>query len=292
MRAIRRIVFALAVLACPAAADTLTSTAAGNVNGVASADSDTTTLFNDPINAQVSFPAAFGPATAQAAQNLTVLGAKGAVVVDGGFASGNAGLDTLSARNSLITTAPTDGTYEFDIFLLGAQLRVMDFAGVGALDPFAPAASFAVTVDLHSGGGVSRLFESTATLKGGLLGHSLTESGEDLGATFFSVGFGFEFGYDFGTHFQHFDLGFLNAGDFIDYQMSVSLTSGRFELGGGAFFGDPNDLDGTGSGGLLTLVSPDSGGGGPEPIPEPGTIALFGLAAAGFAVRRWRRRRG
>lgn len=280
-----------ALLACLAfaatgAADTITSEAVGDVEGTFASDFDSTSTFNDPILAEVLIPVVFpGIATARAGQNITVIGAKGAVQVDGIFANGSATPSTLRAVNTLESVAPTAGNYFFSMFLTGARLQILDFAGGAVGLAGSPIASFAVSVDLVQSSSTTNLFSAAAVLEGGFVSHALTETGEDLGGTFFANSF-FDFGYDFDPLFRNFDLGALNGGDRIVYTMEVFLSAAGFELGGAAIFGDPNDLDGAGSSGFLELVG--GGGGGTDPVPEPSTLVLLGAVVISVAYRRRR----
>jgi hypothetical protein len=265
----------LALSVVPASADTITSEVAGNVEGTVASDSDSTSSLLAPIAAEIVIPVAFpGTVTAQAAQEIGALGAKGAVAITGAtpggidgaiFSDGTFGSTPdghhLFAINRLVSTAVASGPHAFSILLTGSRLQIFDFAGAGVGNPGRPIVRFEVVATLHQASATTTIFESAAELRGGRLSHTLTEVGQDLGGTFF--GTESIFGYDFDPFATQIDLGFLDAGDFVEYSMSVAVSAAGFELGGLAVFGDPNDLDGLASTGGLLLV------------PEPGSLAML-----------------
>jgi len=283
MRKIAVSVLVLAVFGAPAFADTITTTAGGNVGGVIKNDSDSTSTFNSPISATVTYNGSqfanadfTGPAFAKAEQNLGVLGAKGSVEVESLFADGTNGPHTMSAANTLVSTATAAGTYNFALFITGAELQNISFAGTGPLALITT--SLSITLDLTQGATTTTLFSSTAVLKGSVL----VESGTSLGATAF--GGPTDPGYSFSGHFQNLGLGALNAGDFVTYRYAVSVTGPGFETGGLAWISDPNNL----SGGLL--INTGTGGPGPDPVPEPSSVLLV-IAGLGVWTLMRRRRR-
>ena len=303
MRVLIACVTCLFVFSLPAVADTITSEVVGDVEGTTASDSKATSALLTPISASFSIPVAFpGTVTATANQQIGVLGAKGAVAVtgmtNGGlegalFSSGGFGPAPdghfMTATNKLLSTANVAANHKFSILLTGATLKLFDFGGAGPGIPGAPTARFDILATLSKGGVVSTIFESTAILNGGLSGHTLTETGQDLDATFVGVS-PFEFGYEFDPFATQLDLGMLDVGDFVEYSMSVHISAAGFELGALAIFGDPNDLDGNGSTMSLVAAGGTPGPGPTDPVPEPASLLLVAAAIGGLAFRRYQSR--
>jgi len=84
-------------------------------------------------------------------------------------------------------------------------------------------------------------------------------------------------GYSNGIDVAFEQPGSAVNGAFLDSNLSDGLAHNTFNSGGVVGRFTYNVRDGV-------VVGP---GGGPDPIPEPATIALLGLVAAGAAVRRW-----
>ncbi len=302
-----RILMALALVAWTAQADTISSSVGasltpttapfpgagvlGPITDTASSPPATVTTLADlaiPIDEGGDpFTGEMAHATAQ--QRFGVLGATGSVEVGPVmFYSGGGGLPSpllasATATNTLVSTAALDGDYLFSIFITGGFLSVIDFGGASLAD--SPTATVSFGADLN---GVS-FFAASAVLKGGNAGHTLTETGTSLGASLVTPAAADEVRYDFSGFVGSFALSGLSAGDVVNYSMSVTVSGFPFELGGSAFFGDPDLL--TGPGTFLQLVGgppppPPPGGGGP--VPEPSTLLLV---AAGWGLVARRRRR-
>ena len=261
----------------PVYADEITSRASGDVGGVPKVNEATASIFNFPISAEVTYNGFLfanrdfsGPAFARAKQNITVLGALGEVEIEGLFADGTFGPHSMKATNELVSEATVAGNHNFSIFVTGAVLQNISFAGIGPLALIET--SLNITLDLTQGATTTNLFTSTATLTGS----TLVETGVDLTATPF--GTPTQPGFSFDGIFTNLDLGFLNVGDFVTYTYEVTVTAPGFETGGVASIGDPNRL----SGGQLAPSGPVV----PDPIPEPVSVLLLGAGLAVLARRR------
>ena len=144
---------------------------------------------------------------------------------------------------------------------------------------------YSIQVQLNS----LTIWDSAATLFGGRLGYTLTQTGTDLGATFFCIDSGFgcdeinpgsRFGYTFGDFSDRLLLGAIPDGESFTLEtiMNVSVSAPPFEMGGLAFIGDPSTI-GTDPGisGSIGIV------------PVPAAVWLFGsglLGLVGIARRK------
>ena len=179
----------------------------------------------------------------RAAQNLDGVGA---VSCEGAFANGDPTNSILS--NTLWTTSATNTTagpvnYVFNFLIAPPALRLADYAGADALTPNAPDVTF--ILEIRSNG--TPVFHAEASLVGGVNGHALSETGTTLNPVFATGITSAVFGYDFDSVTDIIDLGIFNPGETVtvEYQMTASVVSGGFELGGRAAVGDPFDLSGT-----------------------------------------------
>jgi hypothetical protein len=179
----------------------------------------------------------------------------GAVAADAIFVNGQTGnyieartLWTESADNT--SGAPAD--YVFDFSITPASLRIVDFAGLPDASNNAVDVSFQITI--RANGAV--VFEAGASVFGGNISHTLTETGTSLNPTFVA---GSVFGYDFAPYSDVLALGTVpNGGTItIEYEMVARVDTPGFEAGGRAEIGDPFDLSGTpGLSGTLRPAGP------------------------------------
>ncbi|MCP5527942.1 MAG: PEP-CTERM sorting domain-containing protein [Verrucomicrobiales bacterium] len=171
-----------------------------------------------------------------------------------------------------------DQTFSYDFSIPTIYLMTADFAGVGAGDPVAPVVSYEIDIQLN---GLS-VWNSTATLEGGLLGRSFTDSGVALVKS--PVGDlvnDNEAGYVFSPFSGALSLGTFAGGQSftVETKLTASLAGGPYELGGLALIGDPANIGSSQFSGSISAV------------PEPQTYALLGgLGLLGFGVFRRLRR--
>ncbi len=207
----------------------------------------------------------------------------GAVAAGGLFYAGNAIHEMrATSRNTDTVINDSGATQEFfyDFTVNGPGLYLADFAGTG-VSPGAPVSRYDITVLVDG----LPMWESSAILEGGLLGHSLTESGTDLGGTYDAISSNL-FGYRFGDYSDTISLGIFNDGDSFVFEtvMSVSISAFPAELGGLAFIGDPGNIVGMG-GNIFSQTVGGGGGGGPTTtVVEPGTYALLGVGLLGLLL--------
>jgi hypothetical protein len=233
-----------------ATAQTVSSTVEANLAGVITTDAQGPTNATD-VQSFLS-PAGVGnldftrDGFGRAAQNRNGVGA---VSVEAVFA--NADPTNSIVSNTLWTDSATNNSavpvvYEFSYLIAPPELRLADFAGANAAMVGAPNASF--DLEIRSNGVV--VFSATASLVGGFNGHSLTETGTSLNPQLTpnplppltNI-----FGYDFDSAVGTINLGTFNPGQTVtvEYEMTASVVSAGFELGGRAAVGDPFDLSGT-----------------------------------------------
>lgn len=231
--------------ATAAVAQSVSSSVDANVAGVITSDTTALTSVADAQSALNPLGSAsldfardgFG----RAAQNRNGIGA---VTVEAVFA--NADPNNSVVAHTLWTDSATNNTtgpvvYEFTYLIAPAQLRLADYAGASAGSPGAPDASFDLVI--RSNGVV--VFSSSASMVGGFNGHSFTETGTSLNPVF--VPGSSVFGYDFDSAVGTINLGSFAPGQTVtvEYEMTASVVTAGFELGGRAAVGDPFDLSGT-----------------------------------------------
>lgn len=213
----------------------------------------------------------------QAKAAADVSGVSG-VSVSGAFASPSLGINYAAAEASItytsINTSGAAANYQFSFLLSGPRLELQDHDGLNSGDYGAPTAIYLAEIFVNG----TPFWHSSATLNGGVVGHTLTKDGTDLGGTFFTVHSNSDFGYQFNNFSDVLALGSVADGETLTVKavLSVSLVSGGFELGSSANIGDPNDLSGTfGLGGNLSVV------------PEPSSFSLALAGAALIGLRSW-----
>ena len=159
-------------------------------------------------------------------------------------------------------------SYSYVFSVGNIQLRLQDFAGISDLDPNNPHMNARYSADVLLNG--ASIFNSSATLAGGRVHHTLSEAGQDLGGTLVGNANSGFFGYDFAGGAFTLPLGTFNSGDSftIEAKISADVDYPGFETGASAQFGDPNNL--AQLFGLQGIVST-----GPAAIPEPTTLLLF-----------------
>ena len=226
-----------------------------------------------------------GGGSAQSSINST---GTGTVTVEGLFGGGNNHFSAFAVyRQEITNTTGITQNLRFDFTIVAPYLYIMDFALSEADDPSPPEAGFAIDFDLD---GVS-LFDSAATVRGGSVSRVLVKSGTDLGGTFNEIRgsdagpirLSQEFEYLFSGLSSSASLGSFAAGEtkVLTYRMRVFFDLQAGETGAQASIGDPFGL--SGFTGEVVLDSPS-----PNPIPEPGTWSLLGIAALGLLFYRRR----
>lgn len=207
----------------------------------------------------------------------------GSVRADGVFAF-PPGEHELQARATFgeVVTNTTGATqdYFFDFNVVGPLLEIDDYV-------FGPVATIQYDITIELDG--APIWSSAAALVGGQPGFTLTQTGTDLGATFFCLSAGCteatpgnRFGYTFGDFSDRLSLGaFADGASFtLETILDVSVSSPPFEMGGLALIGDPSNI-GTAPG--------VSGSVSVGVIPVPAAVWLFGsglLGLVGLARRK------
>ncbi len=217
-------------------------------------------------------------ANAVASQRETVFGIFSALSADATFYNGGSAVQSITSRTTWQESPLVSGPNAITLFIKPGELTFSDFAGVGLT---APTIEVSYLIELKLNG--ARVFYSEAMLRGGRVAHTLTESGTDLGGTFFADS---SFpsnvrGYRFDPYTATIPLGVLTTADSVEYIMEARVSGPGFETGGRATIGDPFDLTGGGS----TIAFTGA-------VPEPSTYALFGLGLltiCGLTLRRQRR---
>lgn len=224
------------------------------------------------LNSNIDFS---GDASANAVSTSGI----GAVRADGVFAAGSSNpfVHELRAKasfgESVTNTTGATQDYFFDFNVFGPRLEIADFA-------FGADATVQYSIEVLLNG--LPIWDSAATLVGSGNGFTLTQSGTDLGATFFCVGAacnetspGSRFGFSFGDFSGQLALGPVADGSSFTLEtiMNASVTALPFELGGLALIGDPNSIGSTPgvSGSVSTGV-----------IPVPAAVWLFGSGLIGL----------
>ena len=216
-------------------------------------------------------------ANAVASQYDTVSGLFSALTADATFYRGGGNLQSITSRTTWRDSPVAAGPNAITLFIKPGELTFSDFAGMGLAAP-AIEASYLIELTLN---GVP-VFSSQAALRGGVIEHTLTESGTDLGGTFFRDAV-YEFnvrGYRFDPYITTIALGVLAITDVVEYILQARVSGPGFETGGRAIIGDPFDLAGEGS--SIRFA-------GPVPEPRRYLMLIFELALLAGLDRQKRR---
>ena len=178
------------------------------------------------------------------------------------FFRGGSTVQSLTSRTTWQDSPLVAGPNAITLFIKPGELMFSDFAG---LDLTAPTIEASYLIDLRLNG--ASVFSSEAVLRGGKNGHLLTESGTDLGGTYFTdVDYPSNIqGYRFDSLIANIPLGVLATTDVVEYVMQARVSGPGFETGGRASIGDPFDLAGGGS--SISFAGP---------VPEPSSYFMFG----------------
>ncbi len=166
------------------------------------------------------------------------------------------------------------GAYTWDFSITDGELSIQD-------DAYGPSMTAQYSIEIFANG--TSVWNSAATLEGGKIGYTLTETGTDIGGTFFGGSGGgvleSNFGFTYGSYMGSAALGTYEAGDTLtlSYILSVGVSGPAYETGATAFFGDPGDL--AGSPGMQGSLSS---------VPIPGALWLLGSGLLGLFG--WRRK--
>jgi len=134
-------------------------------------------------------------------------------------------------------------SYRYRFFLTPIRIALSSYyTAFSDTDPNAPVASYGVEVRANN----VLVFESHAVLRGGILGHTLTETGTDLGGVFSFDGKSGDIWYDFPQFEGVLGVGSVFPGGSITVEAKLlAHTEAReYNSGGTASLGDPLDLKG------------------------------------------------
>ncbi len=135
-----------------------------------------------------------------------------AVSVEGVFASGQSDRRELSAQATFSENCTNSSAFTeeffYNFFVFAPVLEIWDFAGVSSSNPEAPTVSYGMDILVDG----TSLWSSSAVLHGGDGGHTLLETGIDLGGTYFSTP-GVSFGYEFDDFNDTISLGSYASGN-------------------------------------------------------------------------------
>lgn len=192
-----------------------------------------------------------GPAFGRAAQNDAGVGAVAAEVkctANGtGIATSHTTWTGTATNNSNVM-----GEFIYQFYIEAPKLALVDPSGTSEA---AATATYEVTVKV----GGQTIFSSQATLRGGRFGHTLKESGTDLGGVFFGTPGSTPFGYGFAPYQGILSLGFYQPGQSVTVESSLQAvaTAVNVTTGARAEVGDPLDLGSEpGIYGTITLGEP------------------------------------
>ncbi len=225
---------ALLSFAPPANAVDLETLAEGTLNGLA--NSDPQMASSGLVTSQVSFPvSAVGDVAAATAAvdefGASAVSAEGCCFDETTFLARARFTDVITN----ITSSPESFTFDFTIAPI--RLAIEDGAGISdaSLTPMVARYDIEILVN-----GLAR-FQSSAELRGGHRGHTLTPMGTDLGGTVVTL-----LGplYESDAFADSLPLGTLNPGESVTvtYSISVSTFNPGSETGSFARIGDPLNL--------------------------------------------------
>ena len=177
-----------------------------------------------------------GPAVGRAAQNDV-----GVSAVQAEVKCIRPGIGVVTSKTSWSATATNNSNrlaeFIYQFYIEAPKLELLDPSDT-SMEP--ATASYEVTVKVNG----QKVFSSEATLRGRREGHTLTESGTDLGGTFFSLQGGNRYGYQFSPYQGILSLGFYPPGEsvFVESSLQVVARAVSIEAGSHAQVGDPLDL--------------------------------------------------
>ena len=182
------------------------------------------------------------------AHGATDISGSSAVSAQGSIVNGQSGPFRAFASAKItqvaVNTSGTAQDYQYHFALSGPTLELDDTLGAAAF--------YAATIKLNG----IEIWSSTATLNGDYHGaYSLSQSGVDLGATFFNDGN--NIGYGFGSYSNALALGTFQNGATVtvEAELQAWFEAPGYEISGFAQIGDPNDLTGgSGLGSSLSVV--------------------------------------
>jgi hypothetical protein len=188
-----------------------------------------------------------GPAFGRAAQNDAGVGS-----VEAEIKCIEHGVGVLTSKTTWTATATNSSNrlaeFVYQFYIEAPKLELLDPSNT-SMEP--AQASYEIVVKLNG----QPIFSSSALLRGHRQGHTLTETGTDLGGSFFSVPGGNRYGYQFSPYQGILSLGFYPPGGSVTVESTLEVQARAVSLDAGshAEVGDPLDLGG--EPGLFSMLS-------------------------------------